>query len=53
MDVAYYWQQQQIEWKIFEFKDILSKKNRADRLSKLLAKQLYRIFKDLIYINKI
>jgi hypothetical protein len=53
LDVAYHWQRQQIERKIFEFEDIPSKENGADGLTKPLAKQLYRTFKDLIHMNEI
>ena len=53
LDVVYHWQQQQIEWKIFKFKDIVFKDNEVDRLFKLLDSQLYRIFKDLIHMNEI
>jgi len=41
-------QRQQVERKIFEFKD-----NGADSLSKPLNSQLYRMFKDLIHMNEI
>ena len=53
MDVVYHWQQQQIDQKIFEFKDISFKDNEADELFKLLDSQLYRTFKDLIHMNEI
>ena len=53
LNVVYHWQQQQIEWKIFEFKNIAFKNNEADRLFKLLDSQLYRIFKDFIHMNEI
>ena len=53
LDVAYHWQRQQIEWKIFEFEDIPSKDNGANSLTKPLARQLYRTFKDLIHMNEI
>ena len=53
LNVVYHWQQQQIEWKIFKFKDIAFKNNEADRLFKLLDSQLYRMFKDLIHMNEI
>ena len=53
LNVAYHWQWQQIEQKVFEFKDIASKDNEADELFKSLDSQLYRIFKDLIHMNEI
>ena len=53
LNVAYHWQQQQIDQKVFKFKDIAFKDNEADGLSKLLDSQLYRIFKDLIHMNEI
>ena len=37
----------------FEFKDISSKENEADSLSKLPSPQLYRMFKNLIHMNEI
>ena len=53
LNVVYHWQWQQVEQKIFEFEDIASKDNEADRLSKPLDPQLYRTFKDLIHMNEI
>jgi hypothetical protein len=48
LDIAYHWQQQQVEWKLLQFKDIPSEENGADDLTKPRAIQLYRTFKDLI-----
>src|SRR6266487_1744312 len=53
LDVAYHWQRQQVDRKVFEFEDIPSKDNGADGLSKPLGPQLYRTFKDLIHMNEI
>ena len=53
LDVAYHWQRQQVERKALEFEDIPSKDNGADSLTKPLARQLYRTFKDLIHMNEI
>ena len=53
MNVAYHWQWQQIEWNLLQFEYIPSKENAADGLTKPLATQLYRTFKDLIHMNEI
>ena len=53
LDVAYHWQRQQVDRKVFEFEDILSKDNGADGLTKSFGPQLYRMFKDLIHMNEI
>ena len=53
LDVAYHWQRQQVDRKVFEFEDIPSKDNGADGLTKPFGPQLYRTFKDLIHMNEI
>src|SRR5262249_36584317 len=53
LDIAYHWQQQQVERRAVQFEDIPSTKNGADGLTKPLATQLYGTFKDLIHMNKI
>jgi len=53
LDIAYHWQQQQVEWKALQFEDIPSEENGADGLTKPLVIQLYRTFKDLIQMNEI
>ena len=53
LNVVYHWQWQQIEWKIFEFKNIAFKNNEVNNLFKLFNLQLYKIFKNFIYMNEI
>jgi hypothetical protein len=53
MDIAYHWQRQQVERKALRFENIPSEEKGADGLTKPLAIQLYRIFKDLIQVNEI
>ena len=53
MDIAYHWQRQQVEQRAIQFEDIPSTENGADGLTKPLAMQLYRTFKNLIQMNEI
>jgi hypothetical protein len=53
LDIAYHWQRQQVERKALQFEDIPGVENGADGLTKPLAKQLYKTFKDLIQMNEI
>ena len=53
LDIAYHWQRQQVERKAIQFEDIPSEDNGADGLTKPLATQLYKTFKDLIQMNEI
>ena len=52
MDIAYHWQQQQVEQRAIQFEDIPSAENEADSLTKPLATQLFRTFRSLIHMRK-
>ena len=53
LNIAYHWQRQQVERKILQFHYIPSKENGADGLTKPLAAQLFKTFKDLIQVKEI